>query len=241
MLQVESATVTFGGLRALDQVDIEVPVGRVTGLIGPNGAGKTTLFNVVTGLQRPVRGKVILDGVDVTDKGPRSRARRGLGRTFQRLETFGSLTAMDNILVAVENNGVHGKAARHAATELLGRLGIGHIAGTQADVLPTGLARLLEMARALACSPKVLLLDEPFSGLDSAESGRLGDLLDELVGEGLAVLLVEHDMEMVMRLCQTIHVLNFGRTIAVGTPDEIKSDPEVQAAYLGTPVAAAGA
>ena len=241
MLRVEDVTVAFGGLRALDDVDIEVPVGQVTGLIGPNGAGKTTLFNVVTGLQRPVRGKVILDGTDVTDKGPRARARRGLGRTFQRLETFGSLTALDNVLVAVENNGLHGKAARDAAGELLGRLGIEHIAGTQADVLPTGLARLLEMARALACSPKVILLDEPFSGLDSAESGRLGDLLDELVGEGLAVLLVEHDMEMVMRLCQRIHVLNFGRTIAVGSPDEIKSDPEVQAAYLGTPVAAAGA
>lgn len=241
MLQVDQATVTFGGLRALDDVDIDVPAGQVTGLIGPNGAGKTTLFNVVTGLQKPVRGKVILDGVDVTDKGPRFRARSGLGRTFQRLETFGSLSAVDNVLVAVENCGLHGRQARDAALLLLRRLGIEDIAAKQADVLPTGLARLLEMARALACSPKVLLLDEPFSGLNSAESAHLGDLLDELIADGLAVLLVEHDMEMVMRLSKRIHVLNFGRIIAVGSPDDIKSDPEVQAAYLGTTVAVAGA
>jgi branched-chain amino acid transport system ATP-binding protein len=238
MLQVEHVTVAFGGVRALVDVDVDVPTGQVTGLIGPNGAGKTTLFNVITGLQKPARGKVLLAGTDVTDKGPKYRARRGLGRTFQRLEIFGSLSAMDNVLVAVENSGRHGRAARQAASELLRRLGIADVAGKQADVLPTGLARLVELARALACSPKVLLLDEPFSGLDSSESRRLGDLLEDLVGDGLAILLVEHDMEMVMRLCRRIHVLNFGSIIAIGSPSDIRADPEVQAAYLGAPVAA---
>ena len=238
MLRVESVTVAFGGVRALVDVDLEVDSSRVTGLIGPNGAGKTTLFNVVTGLQKPQRGRVVLDGTDVTSKGPKSRARLGMGRTFQRLEIFGSLSTLDNVLVALENYGVHGRAARDRGMELLQRVGIGEVAHTQADVLPTGLARLLELARALACSPKVLLLDEPFSGLDSNESERLGDLLEELIGEGLAVLLVEHDMEMVMRLCANIHVLSFGSIIATGSPAEIKADPAVQEAYLGSPVAA---
>jgi branched-chain amino acid transport system ATP-binding protein len=242
MLQVESVTVTFGGVRAVSDVDLVAPTGQITGLIGPNGAGKTTLFNVVTGLQKPVRGRVLLDGSDVTSLGPKSRAHRGLGRTFQRLEIFGSLSALDNVLVAVENCGVHGRAARRTALDLLDRVGISaDMAARQADVLPTGTARLVELARALACTPKLLLLDEPFSGLDTNESSQLGDLLEHLSGDGLAILLVEHDMEMVMRLCQTIYVLNFGSVITSGTPAEIKENEEVQAAYLGAPIAAAGA
>jgi branched-chain amino acid transport system ATP-binding protein len=242
VLRVEGVSVAFGGVRAVIDVDLEVAAGTVTGLIGPNGAGKTTLFNVITGLQKPARGRVLLEGADVTSKGPRYRARRGLGRTFQRLETFGSLSAFDNVLVAVENNGIHGGAARTAAARLLARVGIVDVATTQADVLPTGLARLLELARALACKPRVLLLDEPFSGLDTGESTRLGDLLEELAGEGQAVLLVEHDMEMVMRLCQPIYVLSFGSVIACGSPAEIRANAQVQAAYLGAPaVAEAGA
>ena len=238
MLRVEHVTVAFGGVRALVDVDLDVEAGQVTGLIGPNGAGKTTLFNVITGLQKPQRGRVVLDGTDVTSKGPKARARLGMGRTFQRLEVFGSLSALDNVLVALENSGMHGRAARERGLELLRRVGIAQVATTQADVLPTGLARLLELARALACSPKVLLLDEPFSGLDSNESGRLGELLGELISEGLAVLLVEHDMEMVMRLCTRIHVLSFGSVIAAGTPAEVRADPAVQEAYLGSPVSA---
>ena len=241
MLQVEEVSVTFGGVRAVSDVDLDVPAGQITGLIGPNGAGKTTLFNVVTGLQKPVRGRVMLDGSDVTSLGAKSRARRGLGRTFQRLEIFGSLSTLDNVLVAVENSGVHGRAARRTALELLERVGIADVADRQADVLPTGTARLVELARALACTPKLLLLDEPFSGLDTNESARLGDLLEQLSKGGLAILLVEHDMEMVMRLCQTIHVLNFGSVIATGSPAEIKENAEVQAAYLGAPIAVAGA
>lgn len=238
MLRVENVTVAFGGVRALIDVDLDVGAGQVTGLIGPNGAGKTTLFNVVTGLQKPQRGRVVLDGADVTAKGTKARAQLGMGRTFQRLEVFGSLSAVDNVLVAVENSGLHGQAARAKAMEILQRVGIAEVAGTLADVLPTGLARLLELARALACSPKVLLLDEPFSGLDGNESERLGTLLEELTAEGLAVLLVEHDMEMVMKLCAHIHVLSFGSIIATGTPEQIKADPAVQEAYLGSPVSA---
>lgn len=236
MLRVENVSVAFGGVRAVIEVDLEVEAGGVTGLIGPNGAGKTTLFDVITGLRKPARGRVLLDGADVTSKGPRYRARHGLGRTFQRLETFGSLTTLDNVLVSVENTGVHGQAARRTAAEVLDRVGLTEVAATQADVLPTGLARLLELARALAARPKLLLLDEPFSGLDSVESARLGELLTQLAEHGLAVLLVEHDMEMVMRLCQLIYVLNFGRVIARGAPAEIRADPDVQEAYLGAPV-----
>jgi branched-chain amino acid transport system ATP-binding protein len=238
MLRVEGVSVSFGGVRALIDVDLEVAAGGITGLIGPNGAGKTTLFNVITGLQKPVRGRVLLDGADVTSKGPKQRAHGGLGRTFQRLETFGSMTALDNVLVAVENVGGRRRAARQTAMGLLERVGIAAMAGTQADVLPTGLARLLELARALACRPKIVLLDEPFSGLNRAESTRVGDLLEELAGEGLAVLLVEHDMEMVMRLCQPIYVLSFGSVIACGRPADVRADPAVQDAYLGSPLRA---
>lgn len=236
MLRAEDITVSFGGIRALTGVDIDIASAYVTGLIGPNGAGKTTLFNVVTGLQKPSQGRVILDGTDVTRKSPAYRARHGLARTFQRLEVFGSLTVLDNVLVAVENRHLHGTAAREEAERLLARVGIAELAGTQADVLPTGLARLLELARALACEPKVLLLDEPFSGLNAGESSGLGDLLRDLAREGLAVLLVEHDMEMVMSLCETIYVLSFGSIIAAGRPEEVKDDPQVQDAYLGTPI-----
>ena len=238
MLQVDSVSVTFGGIRALTNVAMEVPPGQITGLIGPNGAGKTTFFNVVTGLQKPNQGRVVLDGLDVTRKGPRNRARLGLGRTFQRLEVFGSLSVHDNVMVAVENAGKYGRAARDRTAELLDLVGITHVASTQADVLPTGLARLLELARALACEPKVLLLDEPFSGLNSTESDRLGGLLERLVSKDLAVLLVEHDMEVVMKLCAQIYVLSFGEIIAQGVPEAVKADPAVQEAYLGAPVAA---
>ena len=233
MLRVDDVTVNFGGIRAIDALTLEVPSGTITGLIGPNGAGKTTAFNVITGLQRPDRGRVTLDGRDLTPLGPSVRARLGLGRTFQRLELFGSLSALDNVLVALESRGIYGRKARHLAFELLERLGLASVADTQADVLPTGMARLLELARALACEPKVLLLDEPSSGLGGIETDRLGELLSELASFGVAVLLVEHDMALVMRVCANIHVLDFGRLIASGTPQQVSSDPQVQAAYLG--------
>lgn len=234
MLLVEGVTVNFGGLRAIDALDLDVAGGMITGLIGPNGAGKTTAFNVVTGLQRPDKGRVLLDGRDITSVGPTARARLGLGRTFQRLELFGSLSARDNVLVALESRGVHGRRARHLADELLDRIGLQSVASAQADILPTGMARLLELARALACEPKVLLLDEPSSGLGSGETDRLGDLLSELAELGVAVLLVEHDMDLVMRVCSKIYVLDFGRIIASGNATQVSADPLVQAAYLGS-------
>ena len=234
MLQVEDVTVNFGGLRAIDSLNLDVAGSLVTGLIGPNGAGKTTTFNVITGLHRPDRGRVMLDGRDVTALTPSARARLGLGRTFQRLELFGSLSVRDNVLVALESRGVHGRKARQLADQLLERIGLMAVADAQADVLPTGMARLLELARALACEPKVLLLDEPSSGLGTAEGERLGTLLSELASLGMAILLVEHDMDLVMRICSRIHVLDFGQLIASGTPEQITSDPQVQAAYLGT-------
>jgi branched-chain amino acid transport system ATP-binding protein len=235
MLRVEDVSVRFGGIRALENVSLDVPTGGVTGLIGPNGAGKTTLFNVITGLQRPAQGRVFFDGQDVTKLPARARSILGLGRTFQRLELFGSLTVHDNVLAALEGRGIRGRVARQATEELLKRVGLESVASTTGDVLPTGLARLLELARALACNPKVLLLDEPSSGLDGSESGRLGELLKELAADEIAMLLVEHDMEFVMGLCDHIYVLNFGRLIADGRPEAIQANKEVQAAYLGGP------
>jgi branched-chain amino acid transport system ATP-binding protein len=235
LLSVEEVTVRFGGVTALDDVTIDADGGHVTGLIGPNGAGKTTLFNVITGLQEPTRGRVHIDGKEAT-KRAHKRARLGVGRTFQRLEIFGSLTARENVLVAAEirrrwsRDGSH---PRQVAEEVIERVGIGAFADERGDNLPTGRARLVELARALATRPRILLLDEPGSGLDTTETEAFGSLLIQLAGEGLAVLLVEHDVELVMRVCERIHVLDFGRVIAQGTPREIQADPRVQAAYLG--------
>ena len=237
LLEISAATVRFGGINALKSVDLDVHAGAITGLIGPNGAGKTTCFNVITGLQETVEGRIYLDGVEVTKQGPHKRARLGLARTFQRLEVFGSLSARDNVLVAAEiRAGWSGDRTDPAqvADELLERVGISHVAHDRVDAMPTGLARLVELARALASRPRVLLLDEPGSGLDETESDAFADLLLELAAEGLGVLIVEHDVELVMRVCERIYVLDFGEIIASGTPKEIQANPTVQAAYLGT-------
>jgi branched-chain amino acid transport system ATP-binding protein len=234
MLRTDNIVVNFGGLRAIDGLGLEVAGGMVTGLIGPNGAGKTTTFNVITGLLKPDEGRVWLGDRDITGLGPRQRGRAGLGRTFQRLELFGSLSARDNVLVALEARGVKGRTARHRAQEILDRLGLGQVADSRADTLSTGLARLLEVGRALASEPKVLFLDEASAGLNEAEGERLGHLLTELARDGLAILLVEHDMDLVMGTCSRIYVLDFGRLIASGTPREVSTNETVQAAYLGT-------
>jgi branched-chain amino acid transport system ATP-binding protein len=237
LLSVTEVSVQFGGLLAVDDASLDVPEGCVTGLIGPNGAGKTTLFNVITGLQPPTRGQVVLDGVDVTRKRPYRRARLGIARTFQRLEAFGSLTAHENVMVALEMRRRWAKSrydSSKIADELLDRVGIAHVSDKRVDALPTGSARLVELARALATDPKVLLLDEPSSGLDEQETDAMAALLHELTADGLAVLLVEHDMPLVMEACTYINVLDFGRVIARGTPAEIQADPSVQRAYLGT-------
>jgi branched-chain amino acid transport system ATP-binding protein len=235
-LEVREVQVRFGGLTAVQDVSLEAHEGRVTGLIGPNGAGKTTLFNVITGLQSPTAGRVFLDEHDVTALRPHQRARLRLARTFQRLEVFGSLTSRENIMVAAEAafgwSGEKGDA-KAVADALLARVNLSEFADEPVDAMPTGHARLVELARALAIKPRLLLLDEPSAGLDEEETDRLGDLLEELAGEGMAILLVEHDVELVMRVCSEIYVLDFGRLIAHGTPSEIQRDEAVQAAYLG--------
>ncbi len=239
MLQVDEVTVRFGGVTALDGVCLTAPDGQVTGLIGPNGAGKTTLFDVVTGLRRPRQGRVSLDGRDVTRLGPGRRARRGLGRTFQRLEVFGSLSVHDNVLLAAEVEGGlrrWGSGARRTAADLLDRTGLAAVADRPASELPTGTARVLEVARALATRPTTLLLDEPGSGLDEAESRALGDLLLDVAASGTAVLLVEHDVDLVMRVCTGVTVLDFGQVLSEGAPEQVRSDTRVQQAYLGSAV-----
>ena len=236
MLRVEAVEVRFGGVHALRGVDLEVEAGSLVGLIGPNGAGKTTLFNVITGLERPTAGRVLLGDTDVTRLSPHRRARLGVGRTFQRIEVFSSLTVLENVLAAAEARRSWGHDEpdpERTARACLERVGLGRLAEERVEELPTGLLRLVEVARGLATRPTLLLLDEPGSGLDSEETEALGDLLLELVAEGTGILLVEHDVDLVMRVCERLYVLDFGAVIASGAPADVQVDPAVQAAYLG--------
>ena len=237
LLELTGVTVRFGGLIAVDDVSLNAEAGRITGLIGPNGAGKTTLFNVVTGLEKPTRGRVTLDGEDITSYPPYRRARRGMARTFQRLELFGTLTVRENVEVAA------GIAVRWAdakesppdlAARLIDRVGLSAVADERADALPTGQGRLVELARSLATNPRVLLLDEPASGQSTSETEHFADLLRALAADGMAVVLVEHDMNLVMAVCDYINVLDFGSLLVAGPPEQIRSDPAVLAAYLGS-------
>jgi len=237
LLQTLDVSVRFGGVTALDQVSIDAEAGCVTGLIGPNGAGKTTIFNVITGLQSPTAGQVLIDGDDVTSLPVHRRARLGVARTFQRLEIFGSLTVRENIQVAGEIRRRWSRSRFDVTAqtdEILDRIGLHRVADAPANTLPTGLARLTELGRALASQPRLLLLDEPGSGLDTHESEEFGRLLGELAHDGMTVLLVEHDMDLIMDVCDWIHVLDFGVHIAKGAPEEIRSNTKVQEAYLGT-------
>jgi branched-chain amino acid transport system ATP-binding protein len=236
VLEVREVAVRFGGINAVTDVSFSAQAGDITGLIGPNGAGKTTLFNVITGLQDATHGRVFINGRDVSGMSPHRRARLGVARTFQRLEVFGSLTAYENMLAAAEFRrswSDDDTPPREVAREVLNRVGMGPMASAQVDSLPTGLARLVELGRALATRPQLLLLDEVGSGLNHDETEALGELLASLARDGISILLVEHDMELVMNICDRIHVLDFGRIICTGTPAEVQSDPQVQAAYLG--------
>lgn len=249
-LTLRQIGVRFGGISALNNVDLAIPSGQLCGLIGANGAGKTTLFDVISGIRPPNSGQILLHGVDVTRSSPHKRARAGLRRTFQRVQVFGWLTVEENLLVASEWRGGGGgvladliasptrkrrEAQRRVrADEVLERCGLVDLRDRQAGALPIGTARLVELGRALMDEPSVLLLDEPASGLDSAEAERFGDLVEAVVSENdTAVLLVEHDVGFVMERCERVIALNLGEILADGTPEEIRNNPLVLDAYLG--------
>ena len=250
LLEVRDIAVRFGGIAAVQGLSLDVHAGEITGLIGPNGAGKTVTFNVITGLQRPDHGTVRLNGVDVTNAPAHARARLGLGRTFQIVQLYAGMTVLDNLAVAAHRFTSAGLVAdalrlpsrrrsmdeaRERARAVLEFLGLAHLAGIDAANLPVGHARLVELARALCLRPKILLLDEPASGLDPAETGEFVRLLARVRGTiGCAMLLVEHDMSVVMPLCDHVYAMDFGRPLTDGTPDEVRTHPEVVAAYLGS-------
>jgi ABC-type branched-subunit amino acid transport system ATPase component len=257
-LSCTGVTVHFGGLVALESVDLAVAPNSIVGLVGPNGAGKSTLFGVMSGLLRPTAGRVFMDGDDVTEIRPQLRAARGLARTFQHPEIFTGLSVRDHLVLAHRVRNDTSRvwsdlftmgSLRPATSEEKGRvddlieiLGLQPIAGRPTIGLPLGSARLVELGRALACDPSVLLLDEPSSGLDSAETEQFEATLRRVSKErSISVLLVEHDVELVMRMCSTVYVLDFGRLIATGSPDQVRSDSSVRAAYLGEEVPTATA
>jgi branched-chain amino acid transport system ATP-binding protein len=232
VLEADGITVRFGGHLALANVSVSAAAGAITGLIGPNGAGKTTMFNVITGLGAPTAGRVRLDGVDVTGLPPYRRARLGLSRTFQQIQLFGTLTVAENVELAAKRG--TGERPADCAARLLEMVGVSHLGGVLAHNVPTGQARLVELARALASGPRLLLLDEPASGQDQQETAHFKGLLRRIAADGVGILLVEHDIPLVMDVCERIYVLDFGRLIACDTPAEIQRDPAVIAAYLGT-------
>ena len=242
----------YGGLTAVDDVSIVAEPGTVTALIGPNGAGKTTLFQCLTGAEQPDDGRVLLDGRDITKLSPDARARLGVGRTFQRLAVFPTMTVADNLGVGAENRstgtslvrngklilGVFGfpientKQNQRTVDEILQLLRLDAVRDTPAGALPTGTLRLVELGRALCNDPSVLLLDEPASGLDTAETDNLQHVIRQVASEGVAVLLVEHDVDLVFDVADTVYAMAEGRLIASGRPDDVRAHPAVQAAYL---------
>jgi ABC-type branched-subunit amino acid transport system ATPase component len=246
-LRIDNLTVRFGGLTAVSSALVNAPLGRITGLIGPNGAGKTTTFNAATGLVKPTLGTVSLCGEDVSHLSPQARAQRGLGRTFQRMELFDSLTVRENVDLGREA-GMAGSnpwrlirgtradraAIRSSTVHALRACGITDLADRLPADLPTGQRRLVELARVMSGGFRMLLLDEPSSGLDRTETERFGRILEDLVLQGTGILLVEHDMALVMSICDYIYVLDFGRPVFEGTPNEVATSVIVRAAYLGS-------
>ena len=248
VLAAEGISIGFGGVQALSDVTFAVEKGEIFAIIGPNGAGKTTLFNVVSGLYDAQQGRVKLKGDDVTGLPPHALARRGLSRTFQNLQIFFRMTAAENVMVGRhlhERRNViahlftlpsvmrQNVATRAKAEELLDFVGIAEFAGRPAGGLPYGALRRLEIARALAAEPEVLLLDEPAAGCNPVETAEIDELIRRIASTGVSVVLVEHDMKLVMKISRRIHVLDQGRSIAEGTADDIRGNAQVIAAYLG--------
>ncbi len=248
MLKLTNVSKRFGGLSVLQDVSFDVPAGKVFGLIGPNGAGKTTVFNLITGLLAPSGGEIALQGQSLLGEAPHLITRRGIARTFQNIRIFKDMTLLDNVVVGMHSHLDYGvpawlfalpgfraqeQRAREKARELLGWVGLGAKAGDTADNLSYGDQRKLELARALATEPKLLLLDEPVAGMNTGEKVELMTEITNIAKRGYTIFMIEHDMRFVMGLCERIAVLNFGRIIAEGTPDEIKNNPDVIEAYLG--------
>jgi branched-chain amino acid transport system ATP-binding protein len=248
LLRLDAVTRRFGGLVAVDSVSLTIPAQGVTAVIGPNGAGKTTLFNCISGFITPTSGRVEFGGQDITGLAAESIAARGLVRTFQLVQLFENLTVLENVKVGRHlhtTGGLFSALLPHRARaieasvdtfarELLHKVGLGAQAGIVAGVLPYGQKRLLEIARALATEPRLLMLDEPAAGLNHGETARLAGLIRDIVKLGVTVLLIEHDMSFVMNIADRVAVLDFGRLIATGTPAEVQKNPDVVAAYLGT-------
>jgi len=235
LLECRGLKVHFEGVKAVDGVDVALRSGEILGLIGPNGAGKTTLVNALTGFQRPTAGSVYLDDVEVTGWPPDRLARAGLARTFQAVRLFAGLTVLENVELGATGVGVGRRDAQRLAWELLGRLDLTELADLLAASVPHGMERRLAIVRALATRPAFLLLDEPAAGLNEAESDALVDALVAIRDDlACALMVIEHDMRVIMRLCERIQVLDYGKTISIGTSAEVQSDPAVLKAYLGT-------
>ncbi|MGD9862572.1 MAG: ABC transporter ATP-binding protein [Pseudodonghicola sp.] len=249
LLAVEGLGIAFGGVKAVDGVSFALRPGEIVSVIGPNGAGKTTLFNMISGVYRPGAGRVLLDGKDVTGLSPHLLARRGMSRTFQNLQIFQSMTVLDNAiagyhlqergpvladLFALPSSRRRARAAEAGARRLLERVGLDRVAEREAGGLSYGSLKRLEIARALALDPKVLLLDEPAAGCNAVETEEIDRLIAEVAASGVAILLVEHDMKMVMRISNHIVVLDHGEKIAEGEPAAVSRNPAVIAAYLGS-------
>ena len=248
VLSADNLGIDFGGVKAVDGVSFAVNAGEIFAIIGPNGAGKTTLFNLISGLYRPERGKVFLHEQDVTDLPAHVLAQRGLSRTFQNLQIFFRMSAAENVMVGChlhENRNVlahllrlpsvvaQNRKTRKRAQDLLALVGLSSLAGRSAGELPYGALKRLEIARALASDPKVLLLDEPAAGCNAVETAEVDAVIQKIAAQGVTVILVEHDMKLVMKISSRIHVLDQGRTLAEGTAAEMRGNPAVIAAYLG--------